>query len=594
MGENADSKTIWGELEQIVGHDELCRSGQADDIAASLLVGWDVSRSLLQVDRPEFGVWRAPHPIVLHGIDVDAVGLVPVLHADMTASRIEAGIWRQLRIFPVDQDWRKAGVNGRAASDPFGPDDKLVDDSLIDEETRNPIIRSLLLATPADAADYLADKLGSDPHTGRLLLAKEFKRALEEDPSLWKSDWSPAVKKRNRRLGYREFLRPFAFLIVLACLSRLAQNVCAHLVLAYQDHGKPLLIANVRHALPYYTTSLALPSLRKFASYALLQTTALFPPDLVFEEVDSGLGERWSNTAADLIAEVFAEQGREATTPLTHPGSVDNAELVRDGLMAHPSLRPNNSSQQHDDRRAPYATFYGTTPKIHAMAGAFQIRSQVEKWLIAGSGKGCAMPVRKSEDEGRPFSRQQAAAALFYLWLETSCPAALPQELGSITRQPSFDGASPTAPPPSVDELVIGQYFGDSLAKQAEAVLKTLDRPGHQDLGAWYRPRLWVGDDDARLAILGSTHLGGPTARSRSSARPGMTNNDLSRIEPGVLERVGLNKGLRSARKARRRSGHAKARVGCSLATTYAQRSATTVSTLATDPMWRLLLQANA
>lgn len=594
MGKNADPATIWNELEQIVGHDELCRFGRPSNLAVSVLKGWDVSRSHLEVDRPACGVWRAPHPVVVHGLDVDAIGLVPVLHAGMNAAEIQAGIWRQLRIFPADQEWRKAGVYGRATSDPFGPDGELVKDSLLDVETRNPIIRSLLLATPADAADYLAAKLRSAPHVGRLLLAKEFRLALEKDRSLWNDDWPEAVKQRNRRFGYREFLKPVAFLIVLACFARLAQNVCAHLLLAYQDQGKPWLIANVRHALVDCTTGLAPPSIRKFASYALLQTTALLPPDTVFEKIDRGLGERWSNAATDVVARVFAEQGREATKALTHPRSMDDAELVRDGLMAHPSLRPNNGPQQHRNRRAPYATFYGTTPKIHAMAGAFQIRSQVENWLDIGGSKGCTIPIRKSEDEGRPFSRQQAAAALFYLWLETSHPAALPRELGSITRQPSFDGASPTSPPGSVDELVVGQYFGDSLAKQAEAALKTLDRPGHQNFGAWYHPSLWLDDDDARLPILGSGQQREHSASGRIPDRPCLTSNDLSRIGPGVLERVGLGKGLRLARKARRRSGHVTAPADCSLATTYAQRSAMTVSTLATDQMWRLLLPTTA
>ncbi len=84
VNEPTKSTSDWAELVQVVRHDELCKSGFADDIASALLLGWDASHDLLKIDPPGDGTWRAPHPIVLHDLKLAGTGLTPILSANMT------------------------------------------------------------------------------------------------------------------------------------------------------------------------------------------------------------------------------------------------------------------------------------------------------------------------------------------------------------------------------------------------------------------------------------------------------------------------------------------------------------------------------
>lgn len=586
MNAAIQNPTIFGELEQIVGHDELCRSGQADNIAERVLIGWDASRSLLSIDPPGEGVWRAPHPLVMHDLSAGA-SLVAILHARMSVDEIEAGLWRLLRILPDAKKWRRQGVHGIAPQDPFLPDR-----DLLECQTRGSFVRSLLFAAPRDAADFLWAKLRSDPEIGRCLLAKDFKGALKLDPCLWDVDWPHVVKARFKLLGHRDLIRPLAFLVALACLSRLARNVGAHILLSHRDDGKPMHIATYNYAFLATANGAAQARTRRLAGYAALQTTAMLPPDVVYDECDGNLGQAWSAAVALVIAEAIAAEKEKAFIPLTQPPSLIDARFVRDGLLAHPALAPNNGpDQKHAFRQAHFVTVRGLSPKAHSMTGAFQIREQVERWRSGLAGNSNPKTLRKSDSEGRPFSLQQAAAALYYLWLETSRPEALSREMNSITGQPNFDGSNPSAPPDSIDDLACDKRFGESLAKEVRTAMAALSKPGVPGYTAWYRPHLWVcdeGDDINYYQKLQQTAV----RNWDLAARTGIILSDdaLCKVPPEIVARMDLGKKMSSARKARRLAMRSHRLSKDAIAARYAQRSVMMVSAASTDQMWRLLL----
>lgn len=385
MNAAVDIPNGWEELEQIVKHYELCRSGQADDITGALVIGWDAMRCPFSIDPPGDGVWRAAHPLVLHDITLAGTSMVAILHAGMNADQIEAGFWRQLRVLPDNAGWRRAALAGVGTKDPFTPPRRAEE-----IDGRRAIIRSLLGHTPADAAAYLVNKLRLDPRVGRLLLAKEFMRALKLAPDLWNDPWPEALLERWARQGHREKLSPLAFLIVLACLSRLAQNVSAHIMLSYNANGTPFYGANYRDDIPTLATGAACDATRRLVGRALLQSSALLAPT-----GSAAASRRWSTRAAALIGQKIAELKGDAFGILANPATPEDARFIGNGLLANPGIRPDQ----------PVAMFRGWPVKPHAMLGALQIRTRVEAWNRDHQAKGRAGGgMNRSERQGRPFN----------------------------------------------------------------------------------------------------------------------------------------------------------------------------------------------
>lgn len=586
-------RSFWDECGQIVTHDELVRTGLTRNADEAYIVGWDTKRELGSVDVPREGVWRAVHPNVLHRVGSTSTDVLPILDLEMNAAEIEAALWRQLRIFPFigvpenEGTASQASASGQGISDPFS----VVGGLRSREDGRDYILRSLILATPQDAAEYLSSKLGKDLAVGRLLLAKDFCGALRqaeaggETYDLWNDPWPLSVQRRLRGRGHQELIPPFAYLVLLAELSRLAQNVCAHIQKAYDENGQLRLISHFNFSLLSCCADSCPPIFRQVAANALLQTTALLPPDVVWSLKDADLGIRWTTSTSDLLRAKVDRLHDKVMLPLAFPEGETGARNNRDGIMAHPALSPNNGSKQkHRFRSAGHLLFYGLTTKMHAMVGALQIRAQAEAWCAASLSERQST-FWKSAKDGRPLTVQQAAALLHYLWLETTRRAALVREVSLSKRSHEQMGSNELVEQP---ELLAEQSdFGLDLLKRAVKVNAMLPGPGERGYSSWYRPHLWVSSDGDDLECY--EQLLSASSEKELCARS-LSATDLGRIPPSVIEQVGLGKRLGPARR-RRRSLAASTPSHASGAACFAQRAAMTVSATATDPMWFLLLK---
>jgi hypothetical protein len=200
--------------------------------------GWDVHARLdKKFDR--FGIARQSHLAISCGADVTEFEMKPVLSMDMDAQQLEAGIWRQLNIYPADESDKNLEEMGHSstpgAKDPFARSTGALAE-------RSEFLIAVTGHSPRDIAEFLFVLKENDPATAQKLLGKELKNVLMQNPSLLELDWPNSVKNRWTATNQNNALRPIYAIALFAEIARLGQNIGAHALLAFDARGKELTI----------------------------------------------------------------------------------------------------------------------------------------------------------------------------------------------------------------------------------------------------------------------------------------------------------------------------------------------------------------
>lgn len=166
---------------------------------------------------------------------------------------------------------------------------------------------------------------------------------------------------------------------------------------------------------------------------------------------------------------------------------------------------------------------------------------------------------------------------------------ALAEEIKKVARAPGSSKEETGNLKVSIDQLVPAPRFGEDLIKEVRKELASLSGPGEAGYSAWYHPHLWASTDGDDIVYYEKLHRAALKHwRKAERTGIGLPAGDLSRIDPHVLKGVGLGKGMRAARQARRRIIRSTPLSADPRAATYAQHSAMMVSA-ALDPLHRKL-----
>jgi hypothetical protein len=603
--------SIIGELAQIIHHGRLAHADQAatGEIIPALLPGWDVAHDPLRVDPPGVGVWRAQHLGVRFSLEWTQLGLHPILSPTLRQAELAAGLWRQLRIFPDSEDWRRSAVRGKAENNPFLPAEDLAADL-----TRDIFIRSLLGHTVRDAADFLTHVREHHSLAGQFLLAKDFKSAAACDPDIVQEPWPAVTLNRWKKDGGRDFLPPFLFLALLAELARLAQNQAALLALTFDEDGNELTLTGM-------ADQLSLPqaqrtdAVNRLLSYAPLQSTAVLPPDIIYKDVDSKRGKLWSEAVATALTLAGREYGPGLIHNITSERSPAVDDLIAQAARAHPDLqkiarKPNRETSTSTSNSAPEGTtfamkkglavtFWSMPWRLHAAVGLLLLADQARSWSKVFR-KQAPLPAHQSAKRGLPFNTTQAAGAITYLWLESLNEAALKSALAHVNEaklraapMEERDDIASELETETIDSLATAKHFGGELITAARSELADLMhsgkpgetvRPGCLGYTALYHAHLWLSDrgDDLK-EFEGLQHIAVQQQHAAGINRRFLSDENLSRISPAVLDRTGMSRTLPKGVANRAKAAHS-----MTLeveAARGAQNQAMTVSAMALDPM---------
>lgn len=568
----------------------LDAGGDPEQLCALLRSSWDI-RERAQPNEP-MGLARLPHLAILHDIDPLAHKLQPVLTADMDVPALEAGFWRQLRIYP------NAATDPEQAADPFAPDPEAPLD-----EGRGRFLRRLFGHDVTDCVLYLDAVRQRDPTLFRLLLAKDYAGAFRHHPDILSDPWPEDAKARWGRTKGRDHLPPFLALTLVTEASRVGHNQHGLISLSLDTKGRELFIRPYLDAIPTIGGPIAPPNwLAPQVENALFQTTALLPPDKLFPHEENGilimgdavLGRAWSEGAATAIAAAIAAGGPALVGKVTRPATIAEARTMQGGIAFHPRHQPEHyAGKPPSIQKGQPAAYWGMNWHIHPVVGLLDLSLQAFDWSARyRTSKDC---LRNWSGDTPKRWLTQAIAAISYCWAESYSPAALATALTPTLAAKrawrranadahNIDGAIElTDEECEIDALADASNFGSTLCAKGLKQLASLPAPGEEGYTARYRAHLWFdarGDD---LAHYRRYHRKAKK-RNRNLQRTGTAINPamLGQLDPAHARLLTLPRGRRQAAIAP--SG------GSSMATARrailsAQDVAMTLSPFALDPM---------
>lgn len=469
-----------------------------------LRTNWDVWASV-DGDDMFAGLARSPHLAIIHGIDLNASGLRPVLASDMSIAQLHAGLWRQLHVLPDDyedrhdQDGTNTSTRGLFADatgrDPFAPRDGLR------EPARSEHIRRIIGHTPLDLAEFLNDLLRSDPGLGRLLLAKDFRAALKTRPDAFSLAWPVQTMRRWERNGARDYLPPVIALAALTELARLSHNAAAHIRMSFGAAGEELFLR------PVLTDAARLhaggPVLRTielaaFGSAALLPPARLLLARMEHQERVNAC-TKWTVDVAAAATLFLAADLDIVPDRILCPATQADAEGRRASLASHPRfwLVP-RGSKGWSLPKGHAAVWWGLNWRMHGVCGLLDIAAQARDWSRRYRTGRDILPKLEREVD-------RSAAAILYGWVEAVQPSVLPTALRQVVdginnaalRQARLSGTRvprPLAHDQRVENLVGGESFGSTLGDEAREKLARAPTPSEQGYSARYRFHLWFDD----------------------------------------------------------------------------------------------------
>jgi len=508
------------DIEKIEAHRRMASSVNAptpESVRAVLRSDWDI---LPVKGRGEpAGIARVPHLALLHDADLAEAKLRPVLAPDMDAKALEAGFWRQLRVLPSLQAAPVGKpITAPSPSAPAGkpadapaPDPYLPNPRLVGDGGRAWFLRRILGHDIGDVILYLLSIRDTDWTLFILLLAKDFKQAFKLYPDLLEHPWPPSARARWRVTRGRDRLPPVLVLVLLAELARLGCNHHALLALSFDADGRELYNAEFRDALAKLGGPAAgapAPWLGAIADMAPLQSTALLPPDMVFEQRQASLGRAWSESAATVLTAGIEIYGQPLLDGISRSEDPATRAKLGAAIAFHPRFQP-EIRQGHGSslQKGNPVSYWTMNWRLHAVVGLIDLAIQARAWSAQyRTGRDCLKPW-SDERADRPLER--AIVAISYCFIETFSTKALATALTPVLegkrrhdqRAAEAFGREIKAPIRTdlrLDTLAEGANFGSTICAAARARRALLPGPGEEGYTARYQAHLWLdarGDD---------------------------------------------------------------------------------------------------
>ncbi|WP_375399076.1 hypothetical protein [uncultured Sphingomonas sp.] len=505
--------TVLSDIQHLHAHQAArARPSTNADVLRAVYQGWDVWPGEERGDR--VGMARLPHLTILRDIDVARAGHRPVLTRDMDRHALEAGIWRQLLILPdmPSNDIRsELPPADPTSSDPFAPTRWTVPD-------REMFLRMVTGHSPRDLAEFIVDLRHQDEALARLILAKDFKAALRLRPDAFDIPWPASVVARWAHNGQRDHLPPVAVAGVIAELSRLAQNIDAHLHLTFDAAGNEIFSRGYLDAIPTLAGPFAAPAaVARLTELAVLSSTALVPPDDVLERLDPASCRAWSEGAASIMAIAVGRAGHDAFEMVRHPDTPQDATFFRDGIARNPRFCP-EARYEHGSslQRGNPALFRGMTYRQHAATGLL---------TIAAEARVLSERYRSGKDR-LPMPRvdrrlERALAAIFYCWIEAGHVRALETALAPVISAKEHQAKKALAPEDrTIDALATGTRFGETWCEDGRVRLTDMSDHGEEGYSAGYHVHLWFDDAGNDIGSF-QRHQRVAVARNRRLLRHG-------------------------------------------------------------------------
>lgn len=543
--------TVLNDIHQLHAHHKAISTRVSDDDALRVLyTGWDVRSDDDRGDR--VGMARLPHLAILRDIDPGQAGRRPILSLDMDQYTLEAGIWRQLLIFPgtpsADAGDTAQPVDEKSI-DPFAPTRWTVPD-------REGFLRTMIGHSPRDLAEFILDIREHDGPLARLILAKDFKAALRSRPDLFDIRWPASALARWERTGQRDHLPPVALAGIVAELSRLGQNIDAHLHLNFDEVGNEIFSRGYLDAIPTLAGPLGAPAaVARLTELAVLSSTALVPPDDMLLTLDQDVCGDWSEGAASIMAVDIGRAGHGAFEMIRRPGSSPDARFLRDGIARNPRFCPEVRYDRGASlQRGIAALFRGMTCRQHAATGLL---------AIAAEARALSARYRTGKDRLRASAvdrqLERALAAIFYCWIEAGHPQALATALAPVVKAKEAQAGKALAPEDcTIDALALGTRFGALWCGEGRSRLTDMPGLGEEGYSAGYHTHLWF--DDAgndigayqrhqRMAVARNRRLlrhGHPIEKRLATVpRPPSADARMQPVIDPVLERQRLRHAMR-------------------------------------------------
>lgn len=444
--------------------------------------GFDLDIATAKPDTDGNGMARLPHAHLLRGDEFPADTL-PVLDLTMDMAALRAGIWRQCLIRPVDDSVTEGGnlFLGKRGNELC---------------TSSHHLMALVGHPPRDLVLWLDDLRSRDPALFRLVLAKDFRGALEARPDIIDEPW-PDVVRTLWQKGEGDFLSPFRVAILYAELARLAMNQAGLLEFAF-DGGMELTTKRLLDRVVTSGGPAASHAADRAIANAPYQTLALTPPASMLDNKDVAAIEAWANTGASSITLAAGVRGGIDIVPATP----SEAASLRDGFAAHPQYQPelrNNHGSSFQPRRA--ASFWGLNWRLNAAVRLLEIAETARAWNRASRSTGPRLPGTTATKSANPVAR--AIVTIRFRWVAEHDPAAALTLLGeTLTKKQKAEERFDSLASRDVDPLTIDLHLGDKagldLLAQAWKEYRGLPAPGELGYTARSQAHLWldaVGDD---------------------------------------------------------------------------------------------------
>lgn len=453
----------------------LRQAGMIDDPSLAARPGWDyrVPGKALTDGK---GIARTAHrlPTNYAHINKDARAIIA---PDMDARQLTGALWRQCMILPGDDEaFGEEDVFAVSALDAFCPSA----DHLI----------AVVGYEPRDIALYLDDLRERDDRLFRLVLAKDFRAAVERHPAIVHDEW-PSRARRYWKEGQADYLPPFLATVLYAELARLAMNEAGLIGLAF-DGDVELTTTQLLKRIAVTGTIQAAPAVSQALRHALYQSHALVPPALL-NEADPSVKRAWVQTIASHIA-LDVGRGSAIDLAATPP---ERASALEAKFASHPQFLKQKGKRGLVRKSHLAATFWGLNWRRNAAVRLLEIAVTAREWNKQHRPDGPRMPAALNSNPTNPL--WAALVAISFRWLAMHNPAAALPYLGKMwgkeKKRWGFDHLTTSDINPLTIDFHIGEFSGETLFRDARQRLKKLPQPGELGYTARSQAHLWLDDE---------------------------------------------------------------------------------------------------
>lgn len=586
------------------------RNTAANEVMPLLVEGWDFTSDPRKVDEPGEGMWRAPHLAIVKGTDLLGAGICAIISPGMSLAKLQAGLWRQSRVLPKNEPWRRLAVDRPAHADPFEPDARqpagdaetelLIQIAAVDvgDRSRDDFFVTLIGHTVKDVCEFLVEVEKSDPELAKLLFAKNFMETRATSFASLALPWPASCISRFKREKRRDHLPPVLALILLAETARHAQVQALHTRLSFDKDGYRIGLKIVCEDIVTVAGGHALAATKLLLRCKWLQSSALLAPTATMGSADADAALAWTDKSQREIFAFAYHAGNEGTDAIDGalrsvfaPALGKEVAGAECDFRSHPNvwLSRADGTASFPNRLA--VTFHGMTWSENASVALTLIADQARSWSKHYRPHG-RIPERRRD--GRP-SLAQSIAAIMYCWLETSAPEAFFGTYGRAARPDASDVCEPEDM--SAEDLIVGADSGKNLLEEARNIISLLPRAGEKGSSSFARASLWFErqHDDlvhyramARLSLRSIVEIKGfHDERARHGSIPASVVGSASFRRRGKAGLTGQQSGSglnsRPSKAATERDGKIAARV--------AQAEAMLLLPTSTDPMRAYLLR---